>query len=132
VETSLEDDGCFLDRDQIKQVVLNLVMNAVEACDGGGDVRVRLGIAEDPSSIVMLFEDDGCGISSEASDKIYNPFFTTRSEGTGLGLSITRKIIENHGGSITHEGRPERGTTFRVRLPRKIATAAAGEEKIAT
>jgi signal transduction histidine kinase/DNA-binding response OmpR family regulator len=132
VETALEDDGCFLDRDQIKQVVLNLVMNAIEACDGGGGVRVRLGVAEDPASIVMLFEDDGCGISGDASDKIYNPFYTTRSDGTGLGLSITRKIIENHGGSITHEGRTDRGTTFRVRLPRKMATAAAGEIKVTT
>ena len=132
VETSLVDDGCFLDRDQIKQVVLNLVMNAIEACDAGGGINVRLGIAEDTSSIVMLFEDDGCGISGDASDKIYNPFFTTRSEGTGLGLSITRKIIENHGGSISHEGRTSRGTTFRVRLPRKMASAIAGEVGITT
>jgi signal transduction histidine kinase len=80
----------------------------------------------------MLFEDDGCGISGDASDKIYNPFFTTRSEGTGLGLSITRKIIENHGGSISHEGRASRGTTFRVRLPRKMASAIAGEVGVTT
>jgi PAS domain S-box-containing protein len=132
VEKTLEDDGCFLDRDQIKQVVLNLVMNAIEACNEGGGVNVRLGLAEDPSSIVMLFEDDGCGISGDASDKIYNPFFTTRSEGTGLGLSITRKIIENHGGSISHEGRASRGTTFRVRLPRKMASAIAGEVGVTT
>ncbi len=132
VETALEDDGCFLDRDQIKQVVLNLVMNAIEACTRGGGVNVRLGVAEDPSSIVMLFEDDGCGISKETSDKIYNPFFTTRSEGTGLGLSISRKIIENHGGSISHKDRTDRGTTFRVRLPRKIASANTEEIKIIT
>lgn len=132
-ETALEDDGCFLDRDQIKQVVLNLVMNAIEACYEGGGVNVRLGVAEDTSSIVMLFEDDGCGISREAADKLYNPFFTTRAGGTGLGLSITRKIIENHGGSISHEGRSKRGTTFCVRLPRKMVSAtAAGEAGVTT
>ncbi len=132
VETSLKDDGCFLDRDQIKQVVLNLVMNAIEACDEGGGVNVRLGVAEDPSSIIMLFEDDGCGISGDTADKIYNPFFTTRSAGTGLGLSITRKIIENHGGSISHEGRAGRGTTFLVRLPRKIASAMPEDVRVTT
>ncbi len=132
VEKKLEDDGCFLDRDQIKQVVLNLVMNAIEACDKGGGVSVSLGAAEDQAGIVMLFEDDGCGISRETSDKIYNPFFTTRSEGTGLGLSITRKIIENHGGSISHEGRTEKGTTFRVRLPRKMVSAVMGEVEVTT
>jgi PAS domain S-box-containing protein len=132
-ETVLEDDGCFLDRDQIKQVVLNLAMNAIEACEEGGGVNVRLGVDEDPSSIVMLFEDDGCGISSEVSDKLYNPFFTTRSGGTGLGLSITRKIIENHGGCISHEGRSRRGTTFCVRLPRKMVSAMAeGEAEVTT
>ena len=128
IETALEDDGCFLDRDQIKQVVLNLVMNAIEACEEGGGINVRLELAEDPSNIVMMFEDDGCGISQEVADKIYNPFFTTRSAGTGLGLSITRKIIENHGGSISHEGRTNRGTAFRVRLPRKMVSAAAAGE----
>lgn len=127
-ETVLEDDGCFLDRDQIKQVALNLIMNAIEACDEGGGVNVRIDVAEDTSNIVMMFEDDGCGISREVADKLYNPFFTTRASGTGLGLSITRKIIENHGGSISHEDRSKRGTTFCVRLPRKMVSAAAVEE----
>ncbi len=117
VETALEDDGCFLDRDQIKQVVLNLVMNAIEACNEGGGVNVRLGVADDPSSIVMLFEDDGCGISMETSDKIYNPFFTTRSEGTGLGLSISRQIITLHKGRFLVESKYGEGSKFSFVIP---------------
>lgn len=126
--SEIDRDRCLLDRDQIKQVVLNLVMNGVQACAEGGEVRVVLRAAPDPAFIRLDFEDNGCGIPAGAADRLYNPFFTTRSGGTGLGLSISRSIIESHGGRISHESVEGEGTTFHVDLPRMTVAASTLEE----
>ena len=122
LENALDEDTCQLDGDQIKQVVLNLLLNALQACRDGGNVVLSLHESSRPGVIVIECSDTGEGITPEAADKLYNPFFTTRAEGTGLGLSISRKIIESHHGSIRHESEPGRGTRFFIELPRRVTT----------
>lgn len=122
LENGLKDDACLLDGDQIKQVALNLVLNGLQACGEGGEIVVSVQETENPARIEIEFSDTGEGITAEAADKLYNPFFTTRPEGTGLGLSISRKIVESHKGTIRHESEPGKGTRFLVELPRRINT----------
>ena len=113
------------DEDQIKQVVMNVVLNAVQACAEGGRVRVSCYTAETPDGRMGCVEvvDDGCGIAEDAVSRIFDPFFTTRSEGTGLGLSVAHRIVSSHGGVIDVRSRPGRGSTFIVRLPADVDTA---------
>ncbi len=123
-ESSLPDDRCILDGDQIKQVVLNIALNGIEACASGGIVSVRLREAADPAFVEIEIADTGTGVSDEIADKLYNPFFTTKAEGTGMGLSISRKIAESHGGRIRHRSAPGEGASFFIELPRTALLAA--------
>ena len=112
---------------EVKQVVLNLVANSLEAMEDGG--TLRLGVEEQTDAVVLTFTDDGCGMDQETIDHLFEPFFTRRKhgKGTGLGLSITHRIVADHGGTIeaTSDG-PGTGSTFRVRLPRRsVAVQAA-------
>ncbi len=110
---------------EIRQVVLNLVANALQAMTPGGVLRISLdGTADE---VDLAFEDDGCGMTPEIHQKLFEPFFTTKDvgQGTGLGLSLTRKIVESHAGSISASSPGlGRGSTFRVRLPRGSAAMA--------
>ena len=101
----------------LRQVFLNLVMNASQAMDGQGTIRVATEPIE--GGVAAIVEDDGCGIPPELIDRIFDPFFTTKpvGEGTGLGLGIAYQIIEQHRGKISVESQPGRGTRFRVHLP---------------
>lgn len=99
----------------IQQVVLNLVLNSIQAISGGGEVRV--GLRGEPGFVVVQTSDTGRGISAEALPKIFKPFFTTRSEGTGLGLSLANSIVQSHGGRIEVTSAQGRGSQFRVWLP---------------
>ena len=111
---------------QMKQVILNLIANALQATQAGGHVKVRL--TEQVDSIVIGIEDDGCGMDEETLHHIFDPFFTTKEtgQGTGLGLSITHRIIENHSGTITPiSNGPGLGSTFQIRLPRRQLQANA-------
>ena len=107
------------DSDQIEQVLLNLLSNAVDAMPRGGTVRIALGINPD-DAVVFSVSDEGTGIPEEIRDSIFDPFFSTKEigKGTGLGLSISYGIVRDHGGDILLESEPGRGTTFRVILPR--------------
>lgn len=103
---------------EIKQVVLNLLANALDSLEPGGVVRVELQRHE--TQVVMVFSDNGCGMSDQVLEHLFDPFFTTRSggEGTGLGLSISYRIIADHGGQIeAFSDGPGHGSQFRVRLP---------------
>jgi two-component system, NtrC family, sensor kinase len=105
---------------EIQQVVLNLVSNGLEAMDDGGTMTIT--ITEQTDHVTLIITDDGCGMTQQVIDNLFEPFFTQRrnGRGTGLGLSITHRIVTDHGGSILVEsGGPGRGSTFRVRLPRK-------------
>jgi len=120
----LGDDRCLLDGDQIKQIILNVALNGIEACDGGGNVNVVARETANPAFIEIELADTGSGIPEDIADKLYNPFFTTRPEGTGMGLSISRKIAESHGGRIYHRSVPGGGTSFFIELPRKALVMA--------
>jgi signal transduction histidine kinase len=121
---------CLLEMNgpEIQQVVQNLVLNGLEAMDTGGTMTIT--ITEQIDHVTLIITDDGCGMSQQVIDNLFEPFFTQRrnGRGTGLGLSITHRIVTDHGGSIQVESAgPGRGSTFRVRLPRqaiKSGTAA--------
>jgi two-component system, sporulation sensor kinase E len=118
-ESLLRDERCMLDGDQVKQVVLNIALNGIEACGEGGSVSVVAREAANPAFVEIELADTGAGITGDIADKLYNPFFTTKAEGTGMGLSISRKIAESHGGRIYHKSIPGKGTSFFIELPRK-------------
>ncbi len=105
------------DPGQIDQVLVNLLINAVDACSAGGQVKASA-IAVD-SQVEIAISDDGCGIAPEHLSAVLDPFFTTkkRGQGTGLGLSIAADIVKNHGGTLHIDSTVGRGTTVRVRLP---------------
>jgi PAS domain S-box-containing protein len=102
---------------ELKQVFLNLLINAFQAISGDGAIRV--GTARMEGRAVVSVQDDGCGMSEEEIEHIFDPFFTTKpvGEGTGLGLSISYQIVRNHGGEISVDSQPGVATTFRVALP---------------
>ncbi len=100
----------------VQQVMLNLVLNGIQAISGTGQVRIEL--REESGFIVVQVSDTGRGISAEALPRIFKPFFTTRSEGTGLGLSLANSIVQAHGGRIEVSSAQGKGTQFRVWLPK--------------
>ncbi len=111
---------------QVSQVVLNLLVNAIQAIEGserpaGGSIEVSA--REVGDEVAIAIRDDGCGIDPENIQKLFDPFFTTKAvgEGTGLGLSISHGIVTGHGGRIEVSSDPGRGTTFTVVLPRRPA-----------
>jgi signal transduction histidine kinase len=110
-------------RDYVTQVVLNLVLNAVDATDDQGRVSVQAR-AED-GWLVLSVDDDGRGVSIADRCRLFQPFFTTKSHGTGLGLFVSRQIVEEFGGTLTFQSEPGNGSTFVVRLP-LIHVQAAG------
>jgi signal transduction histidine kinase len=106
-----------LDREKTKQVIMNLITNAVQASPSGKTVWVKTRREKD--GIVLDVSDCGCGIPTGDREKIFEPFFSTKKEGTGLGLPIVKKIVEAHGGAIFLRSNPEDGVTFSVSLPRR-------------
>ena len=119
VEVSLQlptaDVRVHVDPNQVRQAVLNLVRNAVEASSEGGVVAIRALI--NGSAALIEVEDSGAGMSAETQAHLFEPFYTTKSSGTGLGLAMTQQIVEEHGGSIQVESAANQGTTFRIELP---------------
>src|ERR1022692_849668 len=103
------------DPELMKQVLLNLIINAIQATTGVGEVLVTAGLRND--RLLIEVKDEGCGISGADRDRIFDPFFTTKENGTGLGLWVGHQIVEQHGGILTAEANPGRGTTFSVSLP---------------
>ena len=110
-----------IDHNQMKQVLLNLIHNALHAMPNGGELRVRTTCAnrDERSWVVMSVSDTGVGISPADQDRVFEPFFTTKggSGGTGLGLSVTYGIVTDHGGMIELSSEPNHGSTFGVWLP---------------
>ena len=102
------------DPELLKQVLLNLVINSIQAMPGGGEIV----LAAKPRNnrVVIQVRDAGCGIGPFDGDKIFNPFFTTKETGTGLGLSVAHKIVEQHGGIQTADVNSTKGMTFSVQL----------------
>lgn len=120
VETAL-DESCPMvqaDADQMSQVLINLIMNAIHAMPEGGALRVRMAPAG--QMVRLTVTDTGHGIPPEVMKSIFDPFFTTKEfgKGTGLGLTVVKGIIEEHQGMITVESEPGKGTTFTIMLPK--------------
>ncbi|MFY9269116.1 MAG: ATP-binding protein [Candidatus Manganitrophaceae bacterium] len=121
-----------VDPEQLKTCFLNIVLNAIQAMPTGGKLEVRVGFDLPPVKSVqadrdgrkgerqmmtLVFRDTGGGIGKEDLQKVFEPYFTTKARGVGLGLAITKKIIEEHGGSIGIESFPQQGTVVTIRLP---------------
>jgi PAS domain S-box-containing protein len=112
------------DRVQLQQVLMNLMMNGIEAMrDTGGEVTIKSQLAEGGQLLISV-SDTGVGLPSGKEPEIFNAFFTTKSQGTGLGLAITRSIVEAHGGSVWATANAGRGATFQFTLPQKTAAHA--------
>jgi PAS domain S-box-containing protein len=119
--------AAYADRDQIKQVLLNLCHNSLDAMPTGGDLRIGAGRAARAGNPGIFIEvvDTGSGISQKHLSQVFQPFFTTgKPHGTGLGLAICRNIAEAHGGDITLISEPGRGTSARLWLPLQLASDA--------
>jgi PAS domain S-box-containing protein len=112
------------DRDQLIQVLINLVMNSIHAMPEGG--QLRLSLAREGSHVCLGLSDTGHGMPEEIRLKVFEPFFTTKDfgKGTGLGLTVVKGIIEEHGGTIDVESIVDKGTTFWIRLPLEKAPTA--------
>jgi signal transduction histidine kinase len=119
IEKHLDRDLPVISMDalRMKQVVINLLNNAVQASPAGQTVVVKTSRINDYAAIEVT--DCGCGIPMEHREEIFAPFFSTKKEGTGLGLPIVKRIIESHNGHLELLDNPERGVTFRVLLPTK-------------
>ncbi len=129
----------YVDTGQIEQVLFNLYTNALQAMPEGGELIVTCRMAEfvaesrlkyvtEPQQwLTLAVTDTGVGISPDALKHIFQPFFTTKAHGIGLGLPITRRLIEDHGGTLSVESQLSKGTTMTMRLP--LLMSVAEEEK---
>src|SRR5437870_9328529 len=106
-----------VDPDHIKRAVLNLVDNAVEAVSGAGEVTLETGVLGEGGRVQICVSDTGPGIRAEDRDKLFLPYFSTKTTGMGLGLPIVHEIVAEHGGSIRVEDHVPRGTSFIIELP---------------
>ena len=102
-------------RDQLVQVFLNLILNAVDATENGGQITISAKVLS--GNIRVEVADNGCGIDTGDAKRIFEPYFTTKRHGTGLGLFVSRKLVEEHGGRLAFTSARDRGTTFEVWLP---------------
>jgi signal transduction histidine kinase len=109
------------DSSQIHQVLLNLLLNAVQAMEGAGTVLVEIGSRDNYASVVV--SDNGRGISPQHLPNIFRPFYTTKGNGTGLGLSLARRIVEEHHGRIEVSSVVGKGSKFEVVLPFSMPAA---------
>jgi two-component system sensor histidine kinase AtoS len=102
---------------QLQQVFMNLILNAAEAMPEGGTLSLKTSYDKSSNVLQIMISDTGEGITEEMKDKIFQPFFTTKSKGTGLGLAISKRLIEQHGGNIIAESNHPKGTIFRISFP---------------
>jgi signal transduction histidine kinase len=109
------------DRGQLRQVLLNLIINAIEAMDSVTDrtrlLRITSDVIRESTGVLIIVEDFGHGINPKDIDQIFEPFYTTKSQGMGMGLSICRSIVEAHGGRLIAEPGRSHGLVLRVSLP---------------
>ncbi len=114
----------FIDKEQIKQVFMNVIINAIQAIEGGGEVDVSTRMfSKDSSERFLQIEvrDSGIGIEEGDLGNIFNPFFTTKKDGNGLGLSISHQIIQEHSGYMVADSKPGEGTAFYINLPAQLS-----------
>lgn len=121
VSKDYEGDAFIMaDAEQLKQIFLNIFLNAIDAMAGGGDIFVGMLFSKDAHHKQILnisIQDTGCGIAPNVVDCIFDPFYTTKDSGTGLGLAIVHGIVKEHGGKILVESVPQKGTKFTISFP---------------
>ena len=108
---------CFIDSEQIKQVLINIIFNSLEEIDPSSG-RIKVNIREQKDDVIIDVIDNGPGISDDKLEKIFTPFFSTKDNGTGLGLSISEKLIEANNGRISVANNKDHGCTFSLHLPK--------------
>jgi two-component system sensor histidine kinase HydH len=131
IKTNIVQEGALptvvADREALRSVFTNLVINAVEAIDGeGGSVSIKLSNPE-ANSVKVEVTDSGCGIDAGDISKVFEPYFSTKDTGTGLGLAIVKKAVDDHGGTISVASKKGSGTTFTIILPAKESRYATEE-----
>ena len=128
IDSQLSKDmvNTYLDGNQILQVFINILLNALEASEKNGSVKIQSYVNQRKSLVGMTISDNGCGMAPDELEKIFDPFFSTKSQGTGLGLAVSYGIIKNHQGIIQAYSEPGKGTLFVVELP---ITIGVNEEK---
>ena len=117
MRTALPDEqvSCIVDTKLIKQAMLNLMINAVQAMPQGGELLLRLSARRDQAVVEVI--DTGAGISAEQAEKIFDVYYSSKPGGSGLGLPMTRRIVQEHHGQLTVESEPGKGTRFIIALP---------------
>jgi two-component system sensor histidine kinase HydH len=121
------DEACpavLLDARELRKAFLNLILNGLEALDGRGRLSVSTVYGSESESITVAIDDTGPGMSDDTLSRIFDLFFTTKTDGTGLGMAIAKSVIDLHGGELTLQSAPGHGTRVRIRLP---ARPAGGE-----
>jgi len=103
------------DSEQMTRVLRNLVLNAIDAMPGGGTLTIRTHASE--GSVRLEVADTGQGLTPEECERLFTPYYTTKTHGTGLGLAIVQSVISDHHGRISVESQPGKGATFRIELP---------------
>ena len=113
-----EDSSYFItcEKNQLKQVFLNILKNAMESMKDGGEIHISLRRGADAEYIISI-QDQGCGIPEELLPRLGEPFYTLKEKGTGLGLMISNKIIKQHHGTITFHSNGPEGTMVEIKLP---------------
>src|SRR5207244_11854153 len=124
VETHVEEQGevpsVMADREALRSVLTNLIINGLQAIDGeGGSLVVKLSSDTAGQRALVEVTDTGRGIAAEDISKVFEPYYPTKETGTGLGLAIVKKVIDDHGGTITVTSMQGNGTTFTITLPAK-------------
>ncbi|HZP39944.1 MAG TPA: ATP-binding protein, partial [Candidatus Binatia bacterium] len=120
------------DPDELKQIVLNLLLNAIEASPPDAEVRLSVEVGDDAGETVVIeVQDEGPGIPKESFEDIFHPFFTTKETGTGLGLALVHQMVIEHAGTIEVESAPGRGAVFRVTLPAMAVEPNAVDRRVA-
>lgn len=113
----LLDVSVMGDADQLRQVFTNLIVNGLQAMEGGGMLTVDAMVMVETSACKIMIKDTGCGIDEAHQQKLFSPFFTTKPHGTGLGLAVTYGIVKDHRGEIEVSSQPGQGAVFAVTLP---------------
>jgi two-component system sensor histidine kinase HydH len=115
----LDDDINYIhaDKDRLKQVLLNLYLNAIQSMEDSGMLTIKLSGDTSKKKVLISVSDTGSGIKKEGLPGIFEPYFTTKPSGAGLGLAIVHNIIKAHNGDIDIKSKPGKGTTFTVVLP---------------
>jgi signal transduction histidine kinase len=115
--TRCDNDRILIDADQIKQVIINLLLNGIQASTKGDEIQITAFRNEDEGILGIEILDQGTGIKEEIIDEIFTPFYTTKDKGSGLGLSISTRIIQNHGGTLEIQNTSSHGVKVLIKLP---------------